>query len=225
MLTILIHYGLFYYRKRYHRGMMRRHAAVRYVWLSQLSLWACLTVCTILMPHFLFERNEGGVSNYGVHALTVVPYSLAFGLGGTFLLMAAYHLPTLREIPRHRLQFVLAMLGCLLLLVLLTTYPYKVNKFYNQLHIYTSTALFVVELLTAIWMALRLAPDRIKLSLFTMQVFGSALSLLTLVGVLHVLFISQFIVGVSFGALLVRTMSQVMNGVSEHSGAKPLTQQ
>jgi hypothetical protein len=191
--------------------MMRRQRAIRYAFLSQLSLWGFLTVCTILMPHFLFERNEGGVSNYGVHALTVVPYTLAFGLGGSLMLAAARTIPQNIKTSRREVQIVLSTLGCLLLLVLLTTYPYKVNRSLDNLHIFTSILFFVAELFAAVWIVTRLVADRANITLLTIQIFGSLLSLLTLMGRLHVLFISQFVVGLSFGWLLVRTLSQAFD--------------
>lgn len=191
--------------------MARRHTAVRYILLSQISMWAFLTLCTILMPHFLFERNEGGVSNYGVHALTIMPYSLAFGLGGLFMLAAAHSLSPAMKPSGREVRIVLSMLGCLLLLVLLTTYPYKISRLYDNLHIFTSILLFVTELLIAAWLVARLLSDRVNVMLFGLQIFGSLLSLFTLLGLLHVLFVSQFIVGLSFGVLLVRTLAQTLD--------------
>jgi len=163
------------------------------------------------MPHFLFEHNEGGVSNYGVHVLTVVPYTLAFGLGGVFMLLAVQAIPQHIKPSRREVRIVLSTLGYLLLLVLLTTYPYKINRFYDNLHIFTSIVLFVTELIVGTWLVARLVSDRVNATLLAIQIFGSLLSLLTLAGVLHVLFISQFIVGLAFGALLVRTLSHTLD--------------
>jgi hypothetical protein len=47
-------------------------------------------VCVAILPHFLFERNEGGISNYGIHASTAVFYTLAFSLSAGLLLRAAH---------------------------------------------------------------------------------------------------------------------------------------
>src|SRR5437762_574500 len=67
--------------------------ASKYLLASQISLYGFLTICTLLMPQFLFERDQGGISNFGIHSLTVVPYSLGFGLCAIFILLAANSLP------------------------------------------------------------------------------------------------------------------------------------
>jgi uncharacterized membrane protein len=192
---------------RYNNIMQRK--ATRLVLLSQLCLNGFLLVCTLLMPQFLFERDEGGVSNFGVHALTVVPFSLAFGLGGALLLLAVRGIPRRSKTRQRELQSVLSLLGALLFLVLVTTYPYKVNRFFDNLHIAAAILLFVAELAAGAWFAVS-RNDTLNLTLFAVQIVGSLAALLTLAGVLHVLFVAQLLAGLSFGALLVRTVSQML---------------
>jgi len=43
--------------------------------VSQCTFFAFLALCIVLMPGILFRRNEGGMSNYGIHTVTVIPYS------------------------------------------------------------------------------------------------------------------------------------------------------
>src|SRR5687768_5459989 len=59
---------------------------------SQLALAGALAVCVPLMPDFLFSSTMGGVSNYGVHARTVVPYSAGIVISAGLLLTAAARL-------------------------------------------------------------------------------------------------------------------------------------
>jgi hypothetical protein len=182
------------------------NTAVRYLFLSQCCLYGFLLLCTILMPHFLFERNEGGASNYGVHALTVIPYTLAFGFGGLLLIKAARTVPITAP-ARKRLRSVLTLLGVLLLIVLATTYPYKLNASLDKLHIFSAQLLFVAELAAGAWFASLLQRGAINLLLFAVQTIGSILALLTVLGLLHVLFVAQIIAGVAFAALMIRTTS------------------
>lgn len=187
---------------------MSRPKLVHYVVLSQLSLYGFLLVCTALMPQFLLERNEGGASNYGIHALTVVPYSLAFGLGGSFLLRAAHVMP--HHASHEKLKQVLALLGILLWFVLLTTYPYKLNSFFDSVHILATIALTVAELAVGSWFALNLFRDSMNIALLGTILLGCLLALFTLLGFLHTLLIAQLITGLSFAAVMIRTTEQVL---------------
>jgi hypothetical protein len=109
----------------------------RYTLYSQLSLGVFLLVCLILQPHYLFERNEGGMSNFGVHWPTVVPYSLAFWSCGLLILLAARHLPN-RVKSYRSVRSVLVLLGAFAIITVLTTYPYKLNDFFDNLHVYAT---------------------------------------------------------------------------------------
>lgn len=163
------------------------------------------------MPHYLFARNEGGVSNFGVHARTVLPYTLAFGLGGLLMLLAARYLPKHDKASR-RLRIILNLIGGLLLLVLLTTYPYKLNKSLDTLHILSAQLLFITEIAAGCRFAIFVRKDVTNVILFGFQLLGTLLAALTLLGQLHLLFVSQIITGLAFAALLVRTISKPVNG-------------
>ncbi len=185
---------------------MAGQMAVRYVQISQICLYGFLTVCTLLLPHFLFERNEGGVSNFGVHAVTAIPYSLAFGLGGIYMLRAAAALPSDTR-SKNTLRYVLTALGVLMLLVLATTYPYKVNSLFDNFHIAVSELYFFAEFTAGIWFAAYLSRNTINFLLMGLQIIGLLLALFTLLGLLHILFLSQIMAGGAFAILMVRSVS------------------
>lgn len=195
--------------------MKRVACATRYVLISQGSLYGFLIISIVLMPNFLLQNNEGGLSNYGVYELTIIPYSLAFLLGGVFLYLAGKELPV--YIPHRKLLS--SMLTCicfLLLLVLLTTYPYQINAEFDELHIATAVALSLVELAASVWLSLSLARSRVSIVLLGVGVIGFTLLALTFAGVLHVLSLAQIILGIAFGLLLTRTVSYVILA-SEHT--------
>lgn len=157
----------------------------------------------MLLPHFLFERNEGGVSNFGVHARTVLPYTLGFGGSGLLLIRAAVSLP--KHAAHYKtMRRLLAILSSLLLLVLVTTYPYKLNRLLDDLHIFVAQLFFVFELIMSLWLALKLSRNVGNNALLLLQITGSGLALITLFGFLHVLFIAQIIAGLAFAGLLLR---------------------
>lgn len=176
----------------------------RYLLMSQISFFAFLAICLAIVPRFLLEHNEGGVSNYGVTAVTVVPFTLAFLTCAAFILMAV------RIIPRHpptlaRFRWALFTLAILLLLVLVSTYPYKVDLALKDIHIVIGVLLLTYEMAMAFWLALAVARDWINILFLMVQTAGSVLALVTLVGVLHLLFVSQMIASAAFGVVLVRS--------------------
>jgi hypothetical protein len=185
------------------------HRAVRMAMFAQLSLFFFLTVCFLLMPHFLLESNEGGVSNYGVHAKTIVPYTLAFGLCGGLTLLAVQDLP--RDIPNRRmLQWVLSLAGTLYILVLISTYAYQLNNAFDTIHEYAGVALFLLEVIAAIWLVRMRVHDTLQILSFAVLLTGFTLSALTYFGYLHVLFIAEMLTNLGFGVLLVHTLGRVV---------------
>jgi hypothetical protein len=184
------------------------HNSVRLLLFAQLSLFFFLFICFMLIPHFLLESNEGGISNYGTYAKTVVPYTLAFGLGGLLTIRAAKSLP--KRMSRHQaLYWVLSITGGLYLLVLLSTYPYKLNKTFDNIHTYAGFALAVFGMMTAFWFALVLARNFLNLVLLSAQTAGFILAILNYLGYVHLLFVAELLTGTAFGALLVRGVGYV----------------
>jgi hypothetical protein len=173
----------------------------RYLAFSQLSLFSFLIICTVITPDFLFKSHEGGASNYGVHSTTVVPYTLAFLLCSIFIVRAAHLLASVAHLRRFR--YALYVLACLFLLVLVSTYPYKLNGFLDNVHIGTAIVLFYFETGMAIWIALVLLKDLLSKTLLIIEIAGFLTASFSLGGAVHILFVGQVITAVSFGALLV----------------------
>lgn len=188
--------------------MKRYSHAARYTLISQVGLYGFLLLCLVLMPHFLFEKNEGGFSNYGVYMRTILPFSLAFLIGGLYLHFAARALPSSTS-RRAMLAGILDTTCLLLLLVLLTTYPYQINAAFDDLHNAAAVLLFVTELIAGTWLSLQLVRDRVNFALLGVEAAGFTLSALTFGGLLHILFLAQIITGIGYGLVLVRSVSRV----------------
>ncbi len=184
------------------------HGAARYLIYSQLSLLLFLSICTVLMPGFLFSHNEGGMSNYGIHALTVVPYTLAFLLCSICIVRAASLLP-LTSRYSHNFRYGLYAAACLFFLVLVTTYPYKTDNLFANLHIAVTVTIFWFQTALAFWMTWRVLKDTLSISIFAIELVGFGLAFFTFINSLHVLFIAQIITGAAFGTLLVRTAQRL----------------
>ena len=161
------------------------------------------------MPHFLFESDEGGFSNYGVYNETIVLYTLAFGLCGVLTLQAARVLP-IGIVHRRGLQCILQLAGWLYLFVLESTYLYQVNGLLDLIHIVSGITLFLFETAATIWFGYVFARDRSQNVLLVIELVGFVLGLLTLFGILHVLFVAETLTNAAFGMLTIRTVRQAV---------------
>ncbi len=164
---------------------------------GQVCLAVFLGVCVALHPGLVLKRDEGGVSNYGVHVVTFVPYSLAFGLDALLLSRAA------RLLSDTALRRYLMAVAGLLAATLVTTYAYTRSVGLKDLHFVVGAALVLVECVGAPWLAL--AARRAFLGAACVAVTGAGLAACALAtsGAWHVLFVGQVLVIVGFSPLVV----------------------
>jgi len=155
------------------------------------------------MPRFLFSTNMGGVSNYGVHLTTVVPYTI--GVVGEVACLLRVH-ALLRPGTQARVRAVRTVLlvTCGAIAVnLLTTYPYKSSDLWAAVHSWSGITLAIVELVGAAVLA-RGTTDRTARAAFVLVCLGFLLLFLTYIGVLFILFVAEALTAAAFGLLLVR---------------------
>ncbi len=185
----------------------------RVIIISQILLGTSLVLCTILIPRYLFSRNQGGVSNYGTHDATRGLFSFGFAAAASGTLLAGVRLRS-RVARRADLHFALCSLGVLYLLVLLSTFSYKSTLSAKYLHELAAMALFVGMLLIASWLAVRGGLTNKSTQLAFIVFCGSFLiATLTLFGYLHLLFGAQIVCGVSFGYFLAHNLQIVETDV------------
>jgi hypothetical protein len=188
---------------------------------SQVALFTGWGICVAVVPRFLLERNEGGVSNFGIHPDTVVPYSLALLLCSAFLLRAAGGVADIDERCR-RFRLELVVVAGLLAFVLVTTYGYKEDAFLHGLHIAAGVAITCFESLASCWMVAALVRSTGALVLLGLQLLGFLAAALTFFGRVHLLFGSQLLTSFAFGLLLVFASRVVQERISvaRRSGAR-----
>lgn len=180
-------------------GIMERWTARDLVLGSQLALVLTLALCLPLMPHFLFSTNMGGISNYGVHARTVVPYTAGITVSSLLLALAG------RRLSRdgHRgLALICSTTGVLFAINVLSTYPYKLGPTWGLVHSVCAILLAVAELAGALAVA-RLVDDRTSYAALAVTVAAFLVMTLSFFGTLHVLFAAEVLTGCAFGFLLV----------------------
>lgn len=188
----------------------------RLVLWGQVSFLLFIVLCVAIHPGFVLKRNEGGMSNYGVHALTALPYTLALVSLAWFSWSAAsqYHQsdPTTR-----RLRRILNLYGVIVVVILLSTYVYTRNHTLRDVHFSLGAVLIIFEVSSSLWMFglfRRFVWDGIFL---LVQLAGSVLCLATIGGELHVLFLAEMVTYIGFAGLIIHTSRCLSAEVSSES--------
>lgn len=178
---------------------------IRDVARSQLAFAIFIAVCVALRPGEVLKSNEGGLSNYGVLLKTVIPYTLALALASALSYRATRSLHTTRREARHFKLLLLAYSG-LTLITLVTTYAYTLDTPQRELHVVVGVVITVFEFAASLWMYLVV---RRLILVVVVGFVGFVLAALTIFGVLHVLFLTQVLIGGTFALLLVRTSQEL----------------
>ncbi len=181
-----------------------------YFAIGQIALGLSLLLCLVIIPRYFFRLDQGGVSNYGTEQQTVWLFVFGFGAAALGALLAAARLPT-GVVHRRRLQFELVVLAVLYLAVLFSTFSYKDNEAYRQLHVQAALVLFVWMLTSALWLRFVVVRDVIMKRLFIVLAVGFVLSGLTFLGYLHVLFTAQLVSGIAFGYMMTHGMKVLVS--------------
>ncbi|MHB2028481.1 MAG: hypothetical protein ACYCPT_06655 [Acidimicrobiales bacterium] len=190
-------------------------SSARASWWIALSQWNFaffIALCVALHPGFVLKANEGGMSNYGVHLKTVLPYTLAMALT-TGLTLRGASLLTSPSLLVRRFKVLIRTYSVLIGFTLLSTYGYTLNEPLKITHIVIGVAIMTFQTLASLWMVRIFHASRVVLAA---QLIGYTLAALTFFGALHVLFLSQVITGVAFAFLVVQTArtlpSDTING-------------
>ena len=171
---------------------------------SQLVFVGMLVVATALDPAVATHRDEGGVSNFGVHAATVVPYALGFAGAAVLLWLAAAALA-----PSSRgLAVGLRWLAAALVAVLGSTFAYQHGPALHGLHVAVATAASVYETAFGIWLAACVARDALGLAACAVQVAAAAVALGALLSLEHRLFAAQLVGAAAFAVLVVHATAR-----------------
>ena len=167
---------------------------------SQVCFVALLGVCVALKPGLVIKRNEGGVSNYGVHWETVIPYTMAYALDAGLLARAAR---LLDRPAMATLRLVLRVLSVLLIATLVTTYGYTSALALKDIHFVVGSILILFEGASAPWLWRLSRRGVAAIAGVAATVAGLVLCALATLGAWHVLFAGQVLVIAGYAPLLV----------------------
>lgn len=176
----------------------------RLVERGQICFGVFIVVCVALHPGFVLKWNEGGISDYGAHLETALPYTLALlGLAEFSRRAASFYR---RNDPNtRRLRRVLYAYSAIVLAMLVSTYVYTLNRDLRDLHFGLGTVLILFEAASSLWMFQLFRRFVWDGAFLSMNIVGSALCVATIVGELHVLFLAEMLTGAGFAGLLIHT--------------------
>ncbi len=173
----------------------------------QLSLFGFMGLAIALRPGLVLKWNEAGVSSYGDHLKTVVPYSLALALAGVLAVGASR--ASAHDPSRRALRWLLDVYGVLMLATLVSTYGYTSNPIVRSIHVAVNvtTALYLSGASLSFFRRTR--ATRVDAGWLVVQLLGLTLAIVDYVKLLHVLFMAQPLAGVGFGVLSVRALRRL----------------
>jgi hypothetical protein len=158
---------------------------------------AGLALCVALHPGLVLKRDESGLSNYGIHARTVIPYSVALATASATALVVAMRGRVLGRGDRRAFTLYAVLMAA----ELVSTYPYMVNHTWHTVHVVVGVALVTAEFVVTCWWAA--GSSWAWRGVAALEGGGTLLGALTVANVVHVLFLAQVLANVAFGALMV----------------------
>lgn len=180
-----------------------RVGPVRFVAAGQLAYLAGMAVCIAIRPRYLVSSDEGGISNFGVHAVTAMPFSFAFVLAAGCLLAAGATALPRTAVERWLVAGLWALSG-LLVVVLASTYGYQHGPVAHGLHVYVSIAATAFESALAVFCVVAVRHELADGAALVAQLAGLVLAALAFSGTLHVLLVGQLLGSAGFAVLAVR---------------------
>jgi hypothetical protein len=160
-----------------------------------------MACCLAIRPSALAVKR--GLSYYGTHVETVIPYTVGFALCVSLTGLAVVRM---RADSRPLRSLRLGLVGILALLVAIPMTPYDLDLVFDWLHLGFTTALFGLALVVGWWVAVRLPGDSLVCGLVGAQTSGALLVLASQVGLLGLMIPSQFLFQIAFALLVVRAL-------------------
>jgi len=171
----------------------------KYLWLSQILLFALLGTCCLIVPNVVV--SNGGVSNFGNHFSTFGLYSLAFLSNIFFIYLVAKRI--LKKFQNfHKVAYVLLSYCLLESLVLISTFPRHFSWTFSYIHDYLGVALFYIELGLTIWFVSKRKTALTALFL-VIELIGQVIGLFSILKTVQLLLVGQLLASFGFGLFLV----------------------
>lgn len=199
----------------YNKGM-KRDSPVWYFATGQILFYVGLTCSVLLLPRGALM--DDGISYYGIHWLTALPYLIALIGGGVVGgIVAGRYLP--RDAELDRIKVGLYLFGILAIGVALT--PYSVSNFVDNLHTAFGSLLFALQLVLTGWLAFAFLRDWRLMTLWGLEFAAGVLSAYYIVMPSGYLFVSQVVFQLSFGASMLVVLGRISASEVQVSARHP----
>jgi len=185
---------------------MPKNGVIRDLIYAQLSFFICLAV-TVFITNAGFVDNHG-LSFYGAHLKTVLPFGFGLVMCDIFLLRAANTISGINSTVKSLVPY-LRILAILLMLIVLT--PDALNPVFGVMHTIASSALFLFEIILATWLTLHWHSDKLTWVLLIAQFLTGIVAMLSEFQISRYLSESTVFFQLFFGLLLVWTFSNLIN--------------
>jgi hypothetical protein len=176
---------------------MSVRAASNAIAYGQVSFVALMACCLAINPSRLAVKR--GLSYYGTHIETIVPYSLAFAACVCFTAMGVARM---RRDSRRAARLRGAVTAILVLCAAVPLTPYSVDEVFDVLHV-GLTSVLSAALLFGAWLARTFVHGPSGKGLFMVQALAGSFVLVSQVGLLDLMIPSQFLFQVAFALLLI----------------------
>lgn len=179
---------------------MKSHAA-RLFLTGQILLYGGLFACVIIDTYGMLGSNRG-ISYYGVHWDTLIPYLIALLGSAIFGAIAALNLTSFHY--SYRLRYGMLLFAVLTIGVAVT--PYKLMYL---LHTGFGSLLFALQLALTGWFAFWAVKDWRSITLWSLELLAGLVSAWYLIEPSGYLFLSQLAFQICFGGLLLHLLAQL----------------
>lgn len=187
-------------------GVLKNHPALSYVMKGQFVFFGSLVICCLLAFNSTLE--DKGVSYFGIHYRTVVPYLIGFLGTAWYCRKAALALPDVGH--KRWIKRCLNVMAAGLVGVAIT--PYSIAGWIFAVHVFFATAVFLAEIFMTLWLTFWVVSSALHTLLFGLQSAAAIVSALSLefVHVLDFMFIGQVICQAAFVVLLTLELNKVL---------------
>lgn len=153
-------------------------------------------------------KTNGGVSNFGNHLLTVIPYSLGFIVSIVYLVRAGRLLAANQQYKKH--MYALYGFSGLEAIVYLSTFLRRFAWVFSQIHDGLGIILFAYAFILSIWWTVQRF-NLVALAFFAIQTIGDTIGLITIAGAFHLLYYAQAIGMIGFSLVLVYLLPSIID--------------
>ena len=166
---------------------------------SQIVIAISLLSCVLLEPQVVTKLPQGGLSNFGTFTSTTYVFSFGFFIATGLLAHYA------RGLANLQLRRIILTYATGLIVLALSTYPYKINAFFENLHIAIGFLLAIFQLVVLVILAKQLSGSATtKILIYGLVTLSLVAGLLTTLNLIGLLFTSQLLLGTAFAITLVR---------------------